>query len=126
MGTGAFDALPNVFSGVRPQSNHRGSEEIRAALGTAIFLVPRSAISNADIKKIELRIVNDRVPNRAASSDLPPFACPGLGGLREDWLLKWFRRITGHGIKAPHELACIRIVGRDVAAHAKLRRRRYR
>jgi hypothetical protein len=41
--------------------------------------------------------------------------------LREDWPLKWFRRIARHGIKAPYELAGIRIVGRDIAARANLR-----
>src|SRR5208282_2052765 len=111
--------MPNVFACVWFESNDGTSEKILAALRTPILLVPRSAVANADVQKIKLRIVDDGVPNRAAASDLPPCAGPRLCSLRENRLFEWFRRIARDGIKAPHQLACLRVIGRHVAAHAE-------
>src|SRR5690606_17287485 len=62
-----------------------------------------------------------RIPYGAAAADLPPLAAPRLGGHLEDRVLEPVFWVARHGVEAPRELAAVRIVCRDVTAHAELR-----
>ena len=87
--------------------------------------VPRAAVARADVELIELRVVDERVPRRAAAAHLVPAAEPRrrrdlgerLVGRRA---VGAGRRIAGHDVEAPRELAGVGVVGAHVAAHAEL------
>ena len=112
--------VPDVLAGVRLERDDRAQEQVVAAAGAAVLLVPRRAVAGADVEQVELRVVGHRVPDRAAAAELPPLAVPGLRGLLENRRFERLRRIAGHGVEAPQHLAGLRVVGGDVAAHAEL------
>src|ERR1019366_6519828 len=111
--------MPNVFPGVGLESHDGAGEQILAALGTPVLLVPRSAVADTDVQEIKFGIVEDGIPNGAAATDLPPFTRPGLSRLRKNCLLERLRGTSGHVIKAPLQLARLRVIGGTITAHAK-------
>ena len=110
--------VPLVLAGVRVERDDGGQEQVVAAAGRAILLVPRRAVASADIDGVELGIVGHAVPQRAAAAELPELAIPRLAGFGEFRLLVAFGRIAGHGVPAPRLRAGLGVVGGDVAAHA--------
>src|SRR5262249_11110491 len=67
-----------------------------------------------------LGVVRHRVPDRPAAALHPPLPVPGLGGSGEGLRLERLRGIAGHRVEAPRERSALRVVGREVAAHAEL------
>src|SRR5258706_4390697 len=84
-------------------------------------MIPFSSVTNAEIDEIELGIVRQALPNRAAAAALPPLPLPGLGRLNQYGIFRFLRWIAGYCVKAPHELSCFRIVRGDITPHAVLR-----
>ncbi len=112
--------VPDVGAVIRIERDDRGQEQVVALALAAERMVPWRAVAGADVEQIELGIIGHRVPHGAAAADPPPLAAPSLCGHLENRALEALRRIAGHGIEAPRELAGCRIVGRHVAAHAEL------
>src|SRR4029453_6947658 len=83
-------------------------------------MVPGTAVADADIQDVELRVVRHRIPDGAAAAVLPPLAVPRLRRALQQRVLEAVLRIAGHGIEAPEHLAGNRVVRRDVTAHAHL------
>ena len=70
---------------------------------------------------IKFWIVDDGVPDRTASADLPPLATlPGLGREFHFRMLKGLRGIARDRKESPDFIACLGIVSGDVTAHAEL------
>src|ERR1700683_799006 len=82
--------------------------------------VPGGAIAHAEIEKIELGIVYDRIPDCSAAANFPPLACPRLRCFREEWTLEWFRGIAGNGVETPDEIAGFGVISGDVSANTHL------
>ena len=113
--------VPDQLAVVGIDRQNRRQVQVVAAAGAADLPVPRRAIAGADVQQIDLGVVDDRIPHRAAAAVLPPVVpLPGgecrferLGFLR-------LRRVSRHGVEAPRELAGVRVVGGHVPAHAVL------
>src|SRR5208337_5115203 len=75
---GVFLIMPDVLSSLHLEGNNGAGEQIVAAPGTAKFFAPGCAVTGANVELIELWIIGDRVPHRAAAAKLPPLATPGL------------------------------------------------
>ena len=112
--------VPDVLAGVGAERDDRRQEQVVAAAGAPQVAVPGRAVADADVEQVEFRVVDDRVPDRAAAASRPPLAGPGLGGHPHRLVLEAVRRVAGHGVEAPGALAGLRVVGVDVAAHAVL------
>ena len=80
--------VPHVLAGVRLERDDRAQEQVVAAAGAAVLLIPRRAVAGADVEQVELRVVRHRIPDRAAAAELPPFAVPGLRGLLRESALR--------------------------------------
>ena len=102
------------------QRQDRREIQIVAAAGAPDVAVPRRAVAGADIQELRVRVVRERVPRRAAAAHLPPFAGPGFRGGLERLRLERLRRIAGHRVEAPGELAGVCVVRGHIAAHAEL------
>ena len=112
--------MPDVLAGVGPERHDGRQEEVVAAAGAPQVAVPGRAVADADVEQVEFRVVDDRVPDRAAAASRPPLAGPGLGGHPHRLVLESVRRVARHGVEAPRPLAGLRVVGVDVAADAVL------
>ena len=66
--------MPDIFAGVGVQRDDRGEIEVVAAGRAADLAIPRRAVAGADIDHVEVRIVGDGVPWRAAAAVEPVFA----------------------------------------------------
>src|SRR5581483_5561204 len=112
--------VPDIFAGVGVQRDDRGEIEVVAAGRAADLAIPRRAVAGADIDHVEVRIVGDGVPRRAAAAIEPVLAggIPGLGRGLLRGILERFRGIAGHGEPAPELVAAVGVVGGDVAARA--------
>ena len=81
---------------------------------------PGRSVADPHVDEIELRIVDEGVPDRTAAADLPPLSTPRPGGLLQRGRLERPGGVTRNGVEAPGELSRLRVVGRHVAAHAQL------
>ena len=122
---GRLLVVPEVFAGVGVEREHARQEQVVALAVGANQAIPRAAVARADVELIELGVVDDRVPRRAAAAHLVPAAEPRRrGDLGERFVrgraVGAGRGIAGHDVEAPRELARVRVVGADVAAHAEL------
>ena len=119
---GCFLVVPQEFAGIGVQRDEGGEIEIVAAGRAAQVAVPRRAVAGADIDGVELGIIGDAVPRRAAAAVHPVFAggIPGLGGSRHGLVFGRLGRIARHHEPAPRLVAGLGIVGRDIAADAVL------
>ena len=91
-------------------------------------MVPGGAIADTDQQLVEIGIVDDRVPYRAAAAQFPPVAMPGCAGEAFKRFVRCgaigpVRRISGHCIEAPDQLPAIRVIGGQIAADAQFRAR---
>ena len=66
--------VPGVAAIVRVDGNDRRQVQVVSAAGRAHLAIPGRAVSDADVQKVELRIVGHGVPDRAAAAGRPPFA----------------------------------------------------
>jgi hypothetical protein len=112
--------VPHVLAGVGLERDDGAQEQIVAAAGAAVLLVPRRAIAGADVQQIELRIVGHRIPDRcrrrrASTTRRARSWRPARGSA-----LRTAATDRRHGIEPPQHLARLRVVGGDVAAHAEL------
>src|SRR5437763_16098796 len=73
--------MPELFTGIGSQRYDRCEVEIVAARRAAQIAIPWRAVAGADVHKIEIGIVGDGIPWRAAAAIDPPFAgrIPGFG-----------------------------------------------
>src|SRR5690606_35369333 len=80
------------------------------------------AIAGADDHLVEHRIVLDRVPHRAAATDVPAAVrVPGLERLFERLaFLRALLRVVRDGPEAPLPVAAAHVVGGHVATHVVL------
>ena len=114
--------MPHQLAVVGIDGEDRAQVQVVAAAGAAQVAVPRRAVAGADVKQIQLRVVDDRIPHRAAAADLEPLgAVPRRQRFLERLVLLRLRRIAGHRIETPRELPGFSVVGRHVSAHAVLR-----
>ncbi len=113
--------VPDVFPGVCLQRDDRRQIQIVAAAGAAIFLVPGRAIAGADVDEVELRVVDERIPDGAATPIFhhSPFQVAAAFSSAGD--SKPFAGSPGTVKKTPRQLARLGVIRRDVAAHAHLR-----
>ena len=82
---------------------------------------PRRAVADAEIDLVEVRVVDDGVPDRPAAADLPPLAAlPCVGGVFHFRVFERQGRIARHREEAPDLLARRGVVRGDVAPHAIL------
>ena len=108
--------MPDVFPGIGLQGHDRGEKQRIAA---HLAAVPFS-VAHADVDEVQCRVVDNRVPHRAAAAEFPPLSAPSFCRLLQCGALEWLGRSAGHGIKPPRLLAGGGIVGRDITAHAHL------
>ncbi len=83
-------------------------------------MVPGTAVADAEIEDVELRIVGHRIPHGAAAAVLPPLAGPRLRGALHQRVLEAVLRIAGHCVETPEHLAGDRVIRGYVTAHAHL------
>ncbi len=117
--------VPRVFAGVGLQRDDRRQEQVVALAAAARLMAPRRPVARADVDEVGDRVVDDRIPRRAAAAGLLPAAVvPRRRGLLGEDLVG--RRAVGLAFRirrheeAPRELARGRVVGGDEAAHAEL------
>ena len=113
--------MPDQLAVVGIDGQDRRQVQVVATTWAADLSVPRRSVAGADVEQVDLGVVDDRVPHRAAAAVLPPvIALPGWQGLVERLVFLRLRRITRHGVEAPRQLAGLGIVGRHITAHAVL------
>lgn len=112
--------MPNVFAAVGIKGDNGGEKKIIATARTAQFLVPRRAVTDADVQQVQVRIVDHGIPGSTSAAIFPPFAPPGLGGLLHRRVFKTVGGIAGHGVKPPDHLAGVGSIGRNITSHAQL------
>ena len=113
--------MPHVFTSLGLQRHDGRQVEVIATTGAPNFARPRCAVAHADVDKIELGVVHDGIPNRAATAELPPFARPRFGRSLQGRALRAIRRVGRHRVEAPQLLARSGVVSGDVATHTQLR-----
>ena len=112
---------PDHVAVVGPEGDDRREVEVVAAARAAGLARPGRAVADAEVEQVQLRVVDDGVPDRAAAAaDLPPAAVPGRGGAGHGGVLEGLGRVAGHGVEAPALLAGLGVIGGDVAADAEL------
>ncbi len=114
--------VPDQLARVGLEREDRRQIEVVAAAGAAHLARSRAS-------RCPCRRRAGRARGRRPSSPTPcrrrrpstSVAGPGLRApCRARAISKRLRRIAGHGVEAPGQLAGLRVVGRDVAAHAEL------
>jgi hypothetical protein len=114
--------VPDKVAVIRPQGQDCGQIEIVTAAGAAGLTAPRGAIADAHLQQVELGVKRQGIPDRPTAANDPPLAAvPGRGRPGHGGILEGLRRIPRHGIKPPEECSRLRVIGRDVAAHAEFR-----
>src|SRR5207302_10417057 len=112
--------IPNHFAAVGLERDDAGKIEIVAAAGAANLSIPRRAVAGSDVQQIKVGIVSHRIPDSAASSNLPPLAVPCLRGTFKRRRLERLRRIAGHGVEPPREFASLTVVRGEVTTYSHL------
>src|SRR5690606_21849062 len=107
-------------AGIDVEREYRRQIQVVAAAGAPDPLVPRRAVTGADVEQPRVRVVRERIPGRAAAAHRPPLAVPSPRRRLERRVLERLLRVSGNRIETPHELAGLRVVRRDEAAHAEL------
>ena len=79
------------------------------------------AVARTHQELIELGVVDDGVPRRAATAEFPPIAAPGFGRRFQFRMLEAEFRVAGDHEEAPRQLAGVGVVGGQVAAQPPLR-----
>ncbi len=108
--------MPDVGPGFRLEGDDGADVEVGAALRAAILADPRAALRSSDVEQVEIGIVGDAVPDRAAAAEFPPFPGPGLGRGFHGFVLERLGGIAGNGVEAPDELSGFRVVRGNEAA----------
>src|ERR1700761_4248900 len=116
--------MPVVLAGIGIECDDRGRKKVVFACSCANLVRPRPGVPGANIDRLELFIISEGIPRRAAAAKFPPFTRPGLGGPRLRSILKSFCRIAGYREKAPGDFSCLRIHGRYRASPGRIGTRR--
>ena len=87
--------VPHVCAGVGVERDDRGQEQVVALARGAVVARPFDAVADAEVDEIQIRVVGDRVPRRAAAAELPPLAAPGLRGHLHGLVLERLRGSPG-------------------------------
>src|ERR1700719_2529633 len=85
-----------------------------------MLLIPFDSVGGTEVEHVELRIIGDATPDRAATTLVPPFAGPSLGSFSHGRVFESFRRIAGYRVEAPYQLAGDGVVSRYVSTHTVL------
>ena len=113
--------VPHVLAGVGIEGDDRRYEQIVSASLRAQLVVPKRAITDADIEQVESRVVGHRIPHRTTATLLPVLVAePGLADHGNGFALIACGRVAGDRKESPGLFARFGVIGRDVAAHAKL------
>ena len=116
--------VPLVRARLGVERDDRGEEQVVAAARRSNLLVPGRSIAHADEQLIELRVVHDGVPHRAAAAVLPPLAGPRGPHPFEHRvrgrIVAAHRGIARHRVEAPAQRARLCVVRRHVPAHTVL------
>ena len=117
--------VPGHLSRVGLDGNDRRDVEVVASAWRAQVAAPWRAIAGADVEQVEVGVVGHGVPHSAAAADFPilPTLRVGLPCRHcslQMLALRRQARVTGHREKAPKLATGFGVVGRDVAADAKL------
>src|SRR6185312_11597593 len=83
----------------------------------AVTIVPRGAVAGAEVDQVGTRVVENRIPHRAAAAELPPLPAPSRGRFLHRGVLEAVLRVARHRVEAPVELSRFRVVGAEVTAH---------
>src|SRR6185312_9097767 len=94
--------------------------QVVTALGIAVAIIPGGAVAGTEVHQVRPRIVENRIPHRAAAAELPPLPAPGARGLFHRRILETVLGIARHGVEAPVELARLRVISAEVTPHAVL------
>src|SRR6266403_630342 len=110
--------MPGVGAGVSIDGHDRCQEEIVALVRAARAAAPFEAVADSEIQQIEIGIVRNGVPHRAAATVFPPLSRPGLRGPSHRVVLKRLRWISGYGVEAPGQLAGFGVVSGNVPSYS--------
>src|SRR5690606_344322 len=116
-----FLIVPAVIAGIGVERDDRAQEQVVAASRAPEITAQRRAVAGADEGEVQLRVVRDRVPRRAAAAELPPPPAPGLRRHLHRGVLEAVRGIAGDEIKLPQEAAVVRVVSAHETAYAEVR-----
>src|SRR3546814_5517816 len=70
--------VPFVLAGLGVDRHDGAQEQVVALAFAADAVIPRRAISSAEIDGVEFGVIGDGVPHGAAAAVFPPFARPAL------------------------------------------------
>ena len=114
-----FLIMPFHAARLAVQRDDGGEVKIGAACGRATADRIRTAIAHADIDGVELGIIIDRIPNRAAAANVP--AALRIPSLERVFQFRIFLRpafgVARHGEEAPGLRPIAHAIGRHIAAH---------
>src|SRR5262249_24516256 len=112
--------VPDILAGASLHGNDRSQVQVVAVGLVAILIVPGRAVAGTEIDEVGLRVIDDRIPHRAAAPQLPPVAAPGRGGLLHGLVLEAVGGVAGDGVETPGELTRLGVIGTDITADAVL------
>src|SRR6266576_2940106 len=104
----SYLVVPHVFSSIGFESDDTGQQQVVATFRTANLPIPGRPVTDSDVEQVELWVVDNGIPNRAATSEFPPLARPCLSCLFENRALKWLGWISRHGVEAPNHISGLR------------------
>ena len=114
--------MPGQPSRVGVDRQDRGEEQIVAALGTAQRFRIDRRIAGADVKQVQLWIIDHRIPDGATTTDLPQaFGVPGFRRHFQFGMLERLGRVAGDGEEPPFEFAGLQVISADITPGVKIR-----
>src|SRR4029079_774382 len=111
--------VPRILSVARAHGEDRCEIQIVAATGAPQIAVPRGSVARAEVDEIEIGIVDDWVPRRAAAARFPELSMPRLGRGFERRCFESLRRIAGDAERSPRQLPRLGVEGGHISAHAE-------
>ncbi len=90
--------------------------EMLGGLPLPDVLRPRRAVPGADVDQVGVGVVRHPIPDRSATAELPPFACPRLRSPGHRVVLERLGWISGRRVEAPDLAAGVDVERRQIAA----------
>src|SRR5262245_37157555 len=113
--------MPLIFAGVCVERENRAHVKIVETLRLPKLRRPWPAITGAEVDEVGFGIVGHAIPDCASAAVFPPFAGPGLGGIRHGFILEALRRIARDRIEAPCLFARLYVIRGDVSTYGIFR-----